>query len=151
LSAPIGYFKEDGKTRPIHAPRSKRGYSASAKVRVPHVSKYAGLSLEEARRLHEGRSPVAQGTDEGLKAPVPPYSPPIVSPDATGLPREAAAEEVVVPSRPLHLVLGDVAPPVIGLPLLVEEPAVGQHVEEEACHGTDCPTGLGYVSWGGWG
>ncbi|MDP2953946.1 MAG: hypothetical protein Q8O76_11605, partial [Chloroflexota bacterium] len=50
--------------------KSKRGYNASARVRVPHVSKYAGLSLDGARRLHEGRSPVAQGTDEGLKAPL---------------------------------------------------------------------------------
>jgi len=70
LSTPTGFYRRDDKTHPITPRKSKRGYNASARVRVPHVSKYAGLSLEEARRPHEGRSPVAQGTDEGLKAPL---------------------------------------------------------------------------------
>lgn len=34
LGSAIGFYKQDGVTRPVHAPRSKRGYSTQARGRV---------------------------------------------------------------------------------------------------------------------
>lgn len=67
---PIGFYSEDGVVHPVFPAKGKRGYRAERRVRVRHRQQHRDLSLDDARRRHEARSPSSKHTDEGIKAPL---------------------------------------------------------------------------------